>query len=172
MSGTSIDDIKTVRIVDGRVNSTVNRRQGRTRVNTGINTGVNSGTSPEEHVFNVTISGLTDLSSRDSGKYATFRQSLDGNRVTFQWTQFSGRVRSEGVSHLSISSNIPNLPEFPLHFPLYLKHNGRHKISTIKIDPEDVTENVKIYFHIDKSPDSCIGDFIEIEGSSISWLVQ
>ena len=94
--------------------------------------------------------------------------------VTIQWEPFSGVIKQNGVSYLSVEQGFCNLPEYPIYGFLYIKYNGVGRITFAVVDPcpPPKTTILKFYLNADgSSTDVNVDDTVEVLGGQLSWTV-
>lgn len=102
-----------------------------------------------------------------------FRMRRKNKTVILQWEPFSGSVASTGISYLTVSQSVCNMPPYPIFRPISIQYNGINRMSNINIDPYSKVGNIKFYINSDGSSVNInIGDSFVIYGGSIDYIVD
>lgn len=122
--------------------------------------------------FESMITPLQNISSECNNGYVKFIMKRKNKTVSLQWEPFTADLSNNGVSYLTVTQQIPNLPDYKMLFPIIIKFKGEICHTSFEIDPFSNKGNCKIYINQDhSSKNTKIGDNIEIFGSCVSWII-
>ena len=126
-------------------------------------------------VFASVITPLCEIdpkSSRCSG-CVEFLMRRKNKTITFQWEPFSAVMAASGVTHISVSQSICNLPSYPLTFPIMIHYKSQRRMTYMEINPHRDRSQIRIYLHANGSADNVhAGDAIFIPGSTVTWIID
>lgn len=129
---------------------------------------------PGATAFSSLIVPVTNLtSSSDNINSVEFRMRRKNKMVVLQWEPFSGIMAANGVTSLTVTQSVWNLPPYPITYPIYIRYKNTNKITHMKIDPNPNNGNIKFYLNEDRTGSNVnVGDEFEIYGGCINWIVD
>lgn len=99
-----------------------------------------------------------------------FELRRSNNIIVLQWSNINGKIGSR-TNYLFINNRITPLPSMIMKFPLLIDIEGKTKISTVEINPNE-SPSIKFYLDLDKRVYLDKGIDIQIFSSSITWIIE
>ena len=125
--------------------------------------------------FTSMITPVTELYGESSGCRGSvqFRIRRKNKVVNLQWEPFIGIIGASGISHLTVTQTICNLPPYTIRDPIIIQYKGDIHTSFVEIDPHNRCGNIKFYLPSNLSCEHIThGDSFKVYAKCISWIVE